>query len=345
MIIATILLILCFIAISRNSFIAVKDNHQFTDIVKFITALLVVNGHLFAFGGASPEWTQEMNIGPLCVSLFLFFSGYGLMCSYEKKGDSYLNGFVVHRLGKLILPLLTAYSVTLPVYAWLKEPIDWCDVIATCYWGGSYLRYSWYVTEILILYVLFYGIMRLKTSIKTKVIGLTLAVLAFMGTMILTHQPIWYIESVPAFLVGIWLQRYERELDTILKKRSQALKYLSVIGGCMLLTITFKWSFVAEHVEILSAYRYQYVSYYAMNLVFIFLSIFVIKGLTPPHYTNSYISACYYEIYLVQNLAMMISKELTVSFAQHWLCTMLLVMAGGAILHKANTMLMSRLGI
>ncbi len=345
MIIATILLILCFIAISKNSFVTLKDNRQFTDIVKFITALLVVNGHLFAFGGSSLEWASEMNIGPLCVSLFLFFSGYGLMCSYEKKGDSYLDGFVVHRLGRLILPLLTTYAVTLPIYAWIKGPIDWQNVIATCYWGGPYLRYSWYVTEILILYILFYGVMRLKTSIKAKITVLTWTVLAFMGIMILTHQPIWYIESVPAFLVGILLQRYEWKLDIFLKKKNQALKYLSVIVGCFLLIMTFKWSFVAEHVEALSAYRYQYTSYYAMNLAFIFLSIFIIKGLTPPHYTNGYISACYYEMYLVQNLAMMVSVELSFSFAQHWFCTMLLVMAGGAILHKANTMLMSRLGI
>lgn len=57
-----------------------------TDITKFIAALLVVNGHTFMYYSGMPEVVSWLNLGAQCVSLFLFFSEYGLMCAYENDG-------------------------------------------------------------------------------------------------------------------------------------------------------------------------------------------------------------------------------------------------------------------
>lgn len=116
MIITLFLFIICVVAICKNASKSLSEKQKFTDVLKFVTALFVVNGHLFVFRGGPHSWAQEMNIGPLCVSLFFFLSGYGLMCSYERKGAAYFKGFLSHRLGRVIFPLITAYIVTLPVY-------------------------------------------------------------------------------------------------------------------------------------------------------------------------------------------------------------------------------------
>lgn len=109
MIITLFLFIICAVAICKNAGKSLSEKQKFTDIVKFVTVLFVVNRHLFVFVDGPRSWVQEMNIGPLCVSLFFFLSGYGLMCSYARKGAAYFKGFLLHRLGRVIFPLMKVF--------------------------------------------------------------------------------------------------------------------------------------------------------------------------------------------------------------------------------------------
>ncbi|WP_259317952.1 acyltransferase family protein [Bacteroides stercoris] len=63
----------------------------------------------------SPTLATECRFGSLSVSIFFFLSGYGLICSYNLKGEKYLKGFLIHRIGKVIIPLLTAYAIYIPL--------------------------------------------------------------------------------------------------------------------------------------------------------------------------------------------------------------------------------------
>lgn len=344
MIITTFLFIICLIAICKKSDKALSEKRQFTDILKFVAALLVVNGHLFVFGGGPRVWMQEMSIGQLCVSLFFFLSGYGLMCSYERKGDVYLKGFLLHRLGRVILPLVTAYIVTLPVYRIVKGTIDWHTLFSTLYWGGPFLQFSWYVTEIVILYLFFYVIMRSSVSKQYKIYILTFVVLFMMGVLFITRQPVWYINALPTFIMGIWYQKYEQNIcNEILLEGGKKLSVVILLS--LVLLITFHWHFVAEHIRALSAFRYQYASYYIMNIVFVILLIIAMKGREfsmtfPPVLINSY-----YEIYLMQSCAMIAFKDLIISFPMYWFCGMLLTVILAVVMHKVNSLLIKSLKI
>lgn len=88
------LLILCIIALFT------KDNHRLyekrnlTDLVKWIAAIAVVISHLCTFYMHSPTLATECRFGSLSVSIFFFLSGYGLICSYNLKGEKYLKIFL-----------------------------------------------------------------------------------------------------------------------------------------------------------------------------------------------------------------------------------------------------------
>lgn len=266
------------------------------------------------------------------------------MCSYERKGDIYFKRFLSHRLGRVILPLITAYILTLPVYRIVVGVIDWHTVFSTFYWGGPFLRYSWYVTEIIILYLFFYAIMRLPMNKRHKIYTLTFAVFLMMGLLIVTKQPIWYIESLPAFIIGFWFQRYEKKICNVFLMEGVK-KIGIVILLSLALLITFHWHFVAEHIQMLSAFRYQYVSYYIMNIVFVILIIIVMKGVEihitfPSALTNSY-----YEIYLMQNCVMLALRDVINSFPVYWLGVMLLTIVSAVLIHKGNSLLMKSLKI
>lgn len=304
MVVSILTLILCILVLHCKDRRHIYEKRELTDIIKYIAPLLVVNGHLFLFGGGPENLADELNIGPLCVSLFLFLSGYGLMHSYAGKGNRYLKGFISHRIGKVLLPLMTAYIVTLPVYRIVIGSFDWRTVISTLHWGGPFLKFSWYVSEIVILYLLFFISMKIMIKEKAKIWLLTSLVLLLTCVMIVTHQPIWYIESLPAFLIGIWFQKYE---DTILAlKLPSVIYYVSAMMLCLILSVSFHWHSITENLGILTTFRYQYVAYFIMNIVFVLSTVIIVKNMPSPKNKMRFCK-CYYEIYLMQNCAMLLA--------------------------------------
>lgn len=108
MFLSFILLLLCIIARHQRSNRRLCEKRNLTDLVKLIAAIAVVVCHLFTFYMHNPAWAAESQFGSLSVSIFFFLSGYGLMCSYSLKGKKYLEGFCIHRISKIIIPLLNS---------------------------------------------------------------------------------------------------------------------------------------------------------------------------------------------------------------------------------------------
>lgn len=312
-----------------------------TDITKFMAALLVVNGHTFMYYSGMPELSCWLNLGAQCVSLFLFFSAYGLMCAYEKKGVAYLQGFISRRIGRILIPLLTAYAISLPVYALFQAPIDWGNVLSTLYWGGPYLRLSWYVTEIAILYMLFYTCAKFSKSSKMLAMSLSIAVLLLLILMFATRQPSWYLNGLPCFVLGIWYQRYETQLIRIVEKHRSVLQ----IGLLLCFLVFFQWRFVKDAIPAISAYRYEYVAMYLSNLFFVSLIIICINSINRIQLTTRMGGAIYsfYEIYLVQNAVMIAVTSFAFSFLGTWLLIMVSSAVMGYALFRINTRISSLL--
>lgn len=210
------------------------------NLIKFIAALLVVNGHLFLFGNYTGSLAGYMNLGACCVSLFFFFSGYGLIYNYKRNGADYLKSFFKKRFGKILIPFLTAYLITIPLYALIKEPVNWEILIETIFWGGPFLKYSWYVSEILIMYTLFYITIKQNfITIKMRLVVLSVLIVSFMTILFVQKQPLWYIISLPGFMIGLWYQYYEESI--IQKTNKRQLLFFSIVFGVIWL-FTWQWA-------------------------------------------------------------------------------------------------------
>ena len=221
-----------------------------------------------------------MNIGTLCVSVFFFLSAYGLIVSYKNKSD-YLNHFLPSRFSKLLIPFVTAYIFSLVIYAIFKGGIDWANVWTTLAWGGPYMKFSWYVTEIAVVYFLFY--FSFKIHFDGKLIILNGLIIAVIILLILLHQPYWYIVSLPAFMLGSFYATFE---DDLLKLNQRA---ILTAGICLsiVLVVFLRWSDVSavSGIQLLSKYRFTYLAYFVSNIVFVIAAAFLfskILKLTPP---------------------------------------------------------------
>ena len=109
-----------------------------------------------------------------------------------------MRNYVIHLQRLLVDMILRNIFQTIDVYKRqvyriVVGEIDWHTVFSTFYWGGPFLRFSWYVTEIVLLYLFFYVIMRSSVSKQHKIYILTFLILLMMGVLIATKQPIWSV--------------------------------------------------------------------------------------------------------------------------------------------------------
>lgn len=310
-----------------------SEKQSLCTVIKFIAALMVVNGHLFIFGNPSSPLTRFMNFGPCCVSLFFFLSGYGLIYSYKKKGDAYLKSFFSRRFVKLLIPLAIAYFITLPIYSLLTAPINWNNVFGTLLWGGPYLKFSWYVSEIAGIYLLFYVTMRCKKGLADKLIILSIEISILMAVLFIADQPIWYIVSLPGFIAGIWYQYFEKSIISRLSVQ-RILPFITIIA--LVWFIAWQWHYTGG--KFLTAYRYEFISMFLSSLLFpvIVIALTFTVRITPP---NLQITHSFYEVYLIQNAAMIIASSFTSGFIAYWILTMSLILGIAFVAYKIDTMI------
>lgn len=135
-------------------------------LLKFIASLLVVIGHQACFYCSPNElFMSETGVGALCVSFFLFMSGYGLLYSRVKRQQRLSALWLKKRMIKLVVPAFTAMALYVVAEITVGKQVDWSCLLKYWFVSDTNLRYGWYVSEIIILYVVFFAFYR-SCSIK-----------------------------------------------------------------------------------------------------------------------------------------------------------------------------------
>lgn len=339
MIITFTLLVLLIISFIQNDSATLHQKRELCDVIKFIAALLVINGHLFLFGFKNEYWIPEMNLGAQCVAIFFFFSGYGLVHSYRTKGETYLHNFFTKRIVKIIIPLLTAYAVYLPVKYFVVGPFEWSEVFFRLFSADSFLKFSWYVSEITLLYLLFYTAFSLPLSTINKNILLSTFTLILMLILSqLENFCTYWIYSTPCFILGTWYALFENKLHTIFKNRKTYINTTSCL--LILFFFLFRFDLTIGLFPFLSRWRYQYVAYFLVNILFVIIVLATARLIKPTKstvYGNQIINSSY-EIYLNQGTIITLSS----CYLQDSFVIYFAIMFGsvliGMILHSINNL-------
>ena len=216
------------------------------------------------YGSRPGELSIFVNAGYLFVAIFFFCSGFGLIKSLETKPD-YFNGFMKKRVVKtLVIP----YYVSILIYGVLRfaigerfAPLQWVSHLL----GFSMMNeYAWYPVIAAILYTAFYLIF--KNIKNRKICYLLMAIVIILLGMIfcvnghftwwagpknwwLGASPLhekwwaqqkvfwlsgeWWINSCPAFFIGMIFARFEMQIRSWFKKL-----YWGKFALVLLLTLT-----------------------------------------------------------------------------------------------------------
>lgn len=314
-----------------------SDNIPLCGLVKYIAAFLVVFTHLMMGHCTNSFWVMESNFGSKAVPIFLFFSGYGLMHSYMKKGETYLNGFVRKRLGKILLPLFVAYICYLIAQFCMGYSIDGFQIIKRMVSADPYLPYSWYVSEIVIIYFVFYVVAR-SVNQKNIAIVLTIIILGLLTCGIAVDLPSWWTSSTHCFLIGVWIKIYEDGFYAFMKKnRVWVLPILILLFFC-----TFNWVRIMNATGFAALKTFNELYYYIANFSFVVIVAYILMNIKAvPRQLTVYSS--FYELYLVQGAVFLVVGTLFESPAAIIVSNLVVCVILSFLVYKFNQWLIQKI--
>lgn len=197
-----------------------------TKSLKGILAVFVMLHHLYREiqGGFLLFFFD--NVGILCVSLFLFLSGYGLQKSYEKK-PGYRKKILTRRIPAVAVPYLC-----LTVIYWLFSGITGDlltpgEVLRSFADGDPVVTYSWYIVCILVFYFGYWLSVSLWKENRTGILctNFLLSILWVLLCRALGFGGYWY-NAAALFPAGIFWAVCEDRAVPFLRKR-----YLLLLAG------------------------------------------------------------------------------------------------------------------
>lgn len=168
--------------------------------------------------------------GDLIVSVFFFMSGYGIIKSYQKKGKSYLDGFLTGRLFRIIVPYIICCILYIPF-----NNISISSIICLETWKADcpFLPSSWFVFAIFIEYLFFYFMAKIFSEVKNTIISSYFLSLVLVFALICLDFRSWWWKDLICFNFGMSISFHEEFLRRLLLNK----KMLLVLGGLLLFVL------------------------------------------------------------------------------------------------------------
>ena len=236
------LLLLCLWGVDFKPFQSDYLSIRKTTAIKGIFTVLIFLSHAKGYG--DPTLTGDPGVrilsflGQLVVVMFFFYSGFGIMKQFEKRGDGYVKSFPKNRILKLLvhfdlavlffLIVQTLIGARFPLSHYFYCWIGWQTV------GNS----NWFVFDMLVLYLIMYAalsaIVRLSVS---KPFALAILCLLSLSVWLFLHfmksGETWWYNSLIAFPLGAIYSQIHAQTDAFHEKRHWAFA-LSVLLCAML---------------------------------------------------------------------------------------------------------------
>lgn len=284
-------------------------SHERTNFLNGFYIAFVFLSHLSSSIGVSkPEIYMMLlvSMGQCVVTLFFFHSGYGLMCSLQKKGKVYAKSILCKRLPLLLLH----FSIAVCIY-WGMQTLCFHEVysseqiiLALLSWeslGNS----NWFITMTLLSYLLMGIVFMFVSNLKRGAIIFTCAIVALLYVVAYCKES-YYVDTLLCLPLGMFYCLYRVQLEEKLKE----LKIPVILFGgfCVIIAYTCKLSSsVLTSSPWLMPLANSYHMLYAAGIVLI-MSCISFKKLNP------FMVWCggpaLFYLYIFQRIPMIIAKHI-----------------------------------
>lgn len=236
----TIIIILLFIFIISTTRLT-KFNEEYldkkyTNTIKGIFLLFVFISHFISYKPIFQNNFIDMNgiifikgFGQLMVTLFLFYSGYGVMESIKKKGDIYINNFPKRRFLTTLLNFDFAVLVYMLISLYFEPHLFSIEkiLLALIGWDG-FGNSNWYIFTILIMYSITFISVKIFKKRKARVISVFLMTIIYTIIMSYFKEEYWY-NTAFCYVLGFFISSYKDEIEKWVKGKEWVLLFLLIV--------------------------------------------------------------------------------------------------------------------
>ena len=233
-----------------NTFNTEYSSISQTNVIKGIFVILVLLGHGNSYLNVQgaldmPYKSFQSHLGQMVVSMFLFYSGFGMIKSIMKKRFGYIKTLPIKRFLIVVLNFDIAVILFEIMNICLKIHFDWKTILlAFTGWVGIG-NSNWYMFAIFVLYILlFVSFYFLKwfgkeISLYIGMVIFTILSIAFVYWEIKVGQPTWCYNTVILFALGGWFALFQKQIERIVMKNDYT--YI-ILGSIMAIVywISFK---------------------------------------------------------------------------------------------------------
>ena len=244
--------------------------------------------------------------GGVGVGVFFFLSAFGIIRSYQAKGNKYLLRLIfVH------IPKLWAVAVFINSITYLSFPERYPDVSGLDLWlrilnldvfnnFRHINRHGWYIATIITLYLIFAAVYficsKLKTDKKFIIAGIVMALVAIglRIAAVVTDIGRMYAREIPTFAIGCIYATFYDEVNALAKRffiPGMILSTAALIIG--FLTVEAVATYAAAVIVILVSQKFTYYSPVAHFLGKICIGVYLFL-----HYSSIVLEAFLSQEYL-----------------------------------------------
>lgn len=241
--------------------------------------------------------------GQTMVTLFLFYSGYGVMESINKKGITYLKQFPVKRILSTLFKFACAVFVFFIIGTFLTgQKFNFATVLLSIIGWESLGNSNWYIFVIMVLYLITYISFR-NSLHRNRIIPLTISFI-LVATLIFLNvlyniKPSYWIDTAFCYIAGMIYSQYRKTFEAIINKNNLIYYIITLFS---ILTLAFLKKFSINILYLI-----------ALNLCFVVVVILLTMRIT---FKNKIIMWCgtnLFELYILQRIPMILFKQIGLS--------------------------------
>lgn len=274
-----------------------------TSSIKGLFVLIVFYSHISGYVTFSQN-SFLMNklslfLGQLMVTMFLFYSGYGVFVSLKKKGKEYLDNFPKNRILKTYLQFFIVVALFLIVNLFLNKKLKLFNVFLSFLGWDSLGNSNWYIFIIILLYLFTYLSFKIfSKSYEKSVISVWLFTLLFL-IIIKNFRPTYWYDTILCYPLGLSFGYYQKRIESFLKNNK------SYLISFFILAILFCLFRLRAH-QILFCYE-------IMALVFTLLIVLITIKVNIRSKVLKWFGDRLFTFYILQRLPMIILKSSSLS--------------------------------
>ena len=272
-----------------------------------------------------------------CVAVFFFFSGYGLFKALSSKGEEYLKSFLKKRFPAVVIPYISAIVLFFVVrIIVLNENVSFApiDIAKRIYSTLLLVDYSWYVLEIVFLYIVFYLSFRYINQRVYALLVCSMVVVAFTFVCSLLGVNIAYYISTFGFVFGMFYACFYEKVDSFVVRY----KYISVIILPIIMYLlsspyALDYSGGMGHLQNMLFSLQENI----ISLSFVYIVIVLLHKVSTVSKIGAFLGTFSYEAYLMQGIGIRVCRSslLYIDNATIYVILSLLICFALAIIIKA----------